>query len=365
MLPNVENCIEGYKVQDSQTSELRGQLRNKLFALTLEFGPTFPVKREEVEKSTILDASDFSSYYPDLRVLCHYTDASGLEGILKSGTFWATNVAFLNDPEELRFAYRAFEGMIRKGTHALDETLVGAFLDGLRTGGHDDESDRTYIICFSARSDDLSQFRAYSDNARGYALEFEPCELIQALNSYLKHGSGEFMTLRKVRYGEEDLAQFHVRAINELKNCISQLPHPAGSNALLGAVRAFGMDFHDYLREAGVVFKQAGYKNEEEYRAVLDVAGLMSGVPLDLEQKLAVRFRGALPVPFIPFQFLPVPTKRGYFVERDNAGGLLRIVVGPGIEPDLAETGLFYLLRQNGLHKGIDIQRSQSSYRTW
>lgn len=313
-----------------------------------------------------MGASDFPSCYPDLDVLCHYTDASGLEGILKSGTFWATNIAYLNDPEEFRFAYRVLERMISKGERALDRTLVGAFLDGLRTGGgHDNESDRTYIICFSARRDDLSQFRAYSDNTRGYALEFEPGELVQAMNEYLRNSNGEYFTLRKVRYGEEDLARFHERAINELKVCISQVPHPTGTDAFLSAVRAFGMDFQDYLRESGVVFKQVGYKNEEEYRAVLDIAGLMSVLPLYLEEELAVRFRGALPVPYIPFQFLPQPQEQGYSVKRDNNAGLVQIVVGPGVDFALAKTGLFYLLRQTGLWEGVEIQPSQSAYRIW
>ena len=356
-------------MQNSQTSRLRERLRNELFSLTLEFGHTFPVKREEVGTSIIMGASDFSSCYPDLKTLCHYTDSSGLEGILRSGTFWATNVAYLNDPEEFKFAYREMENMVRRGEHALDETHIGAFLSGLRTGGHDDELVRTFIISFSGRCDDLSQFRAYSNDARGYALEFEPRKLVDGLNGYLRDTNAEHLTLRRIRYGKNELGRFHLRAIRALKACISELPHVPDSDAFLNAVRAFGMDFHDYLREAGVVFKQTGYRNEEEYRVVLDVSGL-SALPLYLEEKLAVRFRGALPVPYIPFQFLPEPRTNGYFVERDCRAGLQGVVIGPGLDYRLAHTGLFYLLRQNGLVAqhgldNIDIRPSQSSYRTW
>jgi len=188
--------------------------------------------------------------------------------------------------------------------------------------------------------------------------------LVQAFNGYMSHSGAQSLTLRRVRYGKDDLARFHARAISQLKKCISELHHPAGSKAFLSVVRAFGMDFHDYLREAGVVFKQAGYRNEEEYRVVLDVPGLLSVLPNDLDEKLAVRFRGALPVPYIPFQFLPKPEASGYLVERDSAAGLQRVVIGPGLDYHLAKTGLFYLLRQNGL-VDVDIQPSQSSYRTW
>lgn len=349
---------------DTQTLGLRKRLRKRLLSIISEFGPTFPVKRESVDTSTIMDASCFSNFYPDLRVLCHYTDSSGLDGILKSGTFWATNVAYLNDPHEFQFAYRELEDMIRRGQHGLDAAHAGAFLEGIRTGGHDHELVRTFVISFSSRSDDLSQFRAYSDDTRGYCLEFDPCELIQGLNGYIEHSSAEYLTLRRVRYGKNDLAESHTRAINELKRCIRDLSQTASSSALLSAVRAFGMDFHDYLREAGVVFKQAGYRNEEEYRVVLDVLGLSEVLPCYLDEKLAVRFRGSLPVPYIPFQFLSKPQGKGYFVERDHKAGLRGIVVGPGLDYQLARTGLFYLLRQNGL-VDVDIRPSQSSYRTW
>jgi hypothetical protein len=338
-------------------------LREELLSLTLRFGKTYPVERETVERSRNLGPSDFTACYPGLDTLCHYTNASGLEGILKTGTLWATNVAYLNDPEEFRFAYRTFERMVSRGEHALDPTLVRSFLEGLRTWGHDHELIQTFVISFSARRDDLSQFRAYSDNGRGYIIEFEPCDLVEALNSHLRHGSGEYFTLRCVRYGEEGLSQFHVQAIEKLKGSIGRLPHPVGSSEHLSAVRAFGMDFHNYLREAGVVFKQGGYVDEEEYRAVLDVAGLMD-LPLDVEEKMAVRFRGAMPVPYIPFQFLPLPERKGYFIERENKGVIKRVVVGPSVDFDLARTGLFYLLRQHGL-VDVDIKASQCSYRSW
>lgn len=348
-------------LQHRKTEELREQLRKALFSLASEFGLTLPVKCEDDGKSRSMGATDFSGCYPDLQVLCHYTDPGGLEGILKSGMFWATNVAYLNDPHEFRFAFRVLEDMIRRGEHALDERLVGTFLEGLRTGGHDREMSRTYMISFSSRQDDLSQFRAYSDNARGYALEFEPHKLVAAVNSFLKHESGEYLTLRRVRYGVEELAQFHVRAINELKNCIDRSPHSPESTEYLEDVRAFGMDFSEYLREAGVVFKQEGYRDEDEYRLVLDVSGLLI-LPTDIDSRINVRFRGGLPVPYIPFQFLPEVETIGGLVERENHAGINRVVVGPGQDFQRAGSGLFYLLRQSGLVH-VPIEPSRCSYR--
>ena len=48
------------------------------------------VKVEKVEPNTKSVSS-----------LCHYTNLAGLIGILESKQLWASNVAFLNDREEL------------------------------------------------------------------------------------------------------------------------------------------------------------------------------------------------------------------------------------------------------------------------
>src|SRR5690606_1670504 len=111
--------------------------------------------------------------------------------------------------------------------------------------------------------------RAYSDNARGYALEFKPVELIDSINEYLPNHSGECFTLRRVRYGESQLELFHEKAIGVVKSAIEKLPPVLSADERRNAIRAFGLDCSDYLREAGIVFKQEGYKNESEFRAVL------------------------------------------------------------------------------------------------
>src|SRR5262245_31729354 len=47
-------------------------------------------------------------------VLYHYTTAQGLHGMLTSGRVWATNVGFLNDPSEMRYAARLIRDVIKE-----------------------------------------------------------------------------------------------------------------------------------------------------------------------------------------------------------------------------------------------------------
>ena len=53
-------------------------------------------------------------------VLYHYTSASGLKGIVESGTLWATDVLHLNDSSEISYAVelirRIFVGEAEKHT---------------------------------------------------------------------------------------------------------------------------------------------------------------------------------------------------------------------------------------------------------
>ena len=71
------------ETSDSNRLGSSDRLREYLFSLTLEFGPSFPVKPQKVGETAIMCSSDFAGCYPGLKELCHYTDACGLEGILK------------------------------------------------------------------------------------------------------------------------------------------------------------------------------------------------------------------------------------------------------------------------------------------
>lgn len=87
-----------------EVARLREELRKELFEIAKKMGPTYPLNRVDVERFEVNDQEDFAKLYPNLETLCHYTTADGLRGILETSSLYATNVEFLNDPEEFRFA---------------------------------------------------------------------------------------------------------------------------------------------------------------------------------------------------------------------------------------------------------------------
>jgi hypothetical protein len=113
--------------------------------------------------------------------LYHYTDGPGLAGILESGSFRLTDIFDLNDPTEVRHgieqAGRILAAQARRG-HPAAKLFTEKFRRGLREGIT--ELAQMFVACFTTDGDELGQWRAYADNGRGFALEFDGPQLEQA-----------------------------------------------------------------------------------------------------------------------------------------------------------------------------------------
>src|SRR5690242_14589988 len=95
------------------------------------------------------------------RTLFHYTNATGLLGIVQTGQLWATHTDYVNDKQELKYAAtiveQRFAGFIGRATEVdrfLLEELLSKYLvlAALRQLVAD-----VYIVCFCERGDQLSQ----------------------------------------------------------------------------------------------------------------------------------------------------------------------------------------------------------------
>ncbi len=108
------------------------------------------------------------------QTLFHYTNDTGLHGILESGKLRLSNIFSLNDPSEishgLSHAITILNEEVSNGTpqsKAFADKFARFCKDGLSNSAH-------FFVCsFSTNDHDLGQWRAYADNGRGYALEFE------------------------------------------------------------------------------------------------------------------------------------------------------------------------------------------------
>jgi hypothetical protein len=102
--------------------------------------------------------------------LFHYTDATGLLGILKEKSIWATSAYHLNDSREFSYAVDLIKARFEERFPREDNpagTFHGRLRDQLLTLTKDIQ---VFVASFSEQGDLLSQWLAYSGLGNGYAI---------------------------------------------------------------------------------------------------------------------------------------------------------------------------------------------------
>jgi hypothetical protein len=118
----------------------------------------------------------FNSPIPD--PIWHYTSLAGLEGILSSGTVWATEAHYTTDASEFVHAKAVAVAFLEKIEPA-DENMARAKQAGLETlihafdtGPLSPEKTEVFVASFSSSSDLKSQWIEYADGGRGVSIAF-------------------------------------------------------------------------------------------------------------------------------------------------------------------------------------------------
>lgn len=120
--------------------------------------------------------------YGPIMGLWHYTDATGLLGIIGSKTVWASDARYLNDRMELDYGTNALTVALRGVIESAGEVgryeQMRRFLAELETGSAKTSSigaalaeKRAFVACFCSSGDILSQWRGYA-NGSGFSLRF-------------------------------------------------------------------------------------------------------------------------------------------------------------------------------------------------
>ncbi len=109
----------------------------------------------------------------------HYTSIAGLEGILSSGTVWATDARYTNDKKEIIHARDVAEECLRslKADARHDQLPVDTLCDMLAKafdeGALSPMETEVYLVSFSEAADLISQWVQYADGGRGVSIAFD------------------------------------------------------------------------------------------------------------------------------------------------------------------------------------------------
>lgn len=264
------------------------------------------------------------------RSINHYTDLNGFIGIIGKGQLWASNVAFLNDREELEHGIKCAEKVL---TGILKDEKLSAWEEPIReavTSVKDGLMPNTYATCFCTKSDLLSQWRGYGGQKQGVGLTFD----IEGLRAIL---TGKSSYLTPVSYGVNPAK----RAIKEgLRDHLNGIAAELLSG--LGDIEKADEAFRA-LCKLIPRFKHIGFEPESEWRIVVQQDTVRDTVQY--------RAAGNVIVPYIT-----VGTEGGKLP-------IKAVKIGPGSDMELTAKSVRQFLRAKG-YGDIPVEISRVPFRT-
>jgi hypothetical protein len=192
----------------------------------------------------------------------HYTNDTGLRGILESGDLWLTDMFTLNDPSELAYGVsRALENLrARAGSSAFrmfSDNFIKVFEGSLRTSAH-------FFVCsFSMNGDELGQWRGYGDDGRGYALGFDGKMLEDAFIG----ADGVRRSTFTLTYDDDALGKLQdavVASIVPFVDAPYRTKYP--DRDLNPYMAKLSVQLAIYVLYSAIFFKHEAYRAEAEYR---------------------------------------------------------------------------------------------------
>ena len=272
-------------------------------------------------------------------VVYHYTSHTGLLGIVKSGSIWATNIRYLNDARELDLAVdilrevlnyrRAFAaGWQLKVIRLLEQKWLARIFP--------DSTIYVFTCSFSEKGDLLSQWRGYAPPGAGYAVGFKPSLLRKAA------GKQGFIFGRCIYDHETQFAAVEEVVDNHLGLATGQPPIPAVGD---WEDRLAFLLFTRFFARAPLI-KDASFAEEREWRLI--------GSPI-------TRFRYEFPPIEHRTSGSLIVTYVSVALGKSDTIPLHEIVVGPTPHSKLARNSLIQFLRSQKVR--VRVWRSAAPFR--
>jgi hypothetical protein len=152
--------------------------------------------------------------------LYHYTDATGLKGIIEKKEIGFTSHRYMNDPSEISFGIdAAHEAIKRVPAYGLAQIFLDTLADALNVQAI--TQDLEYFLAgFSYARDDLGQWRAYGCNGRGFALGLSP-KLFAVVDETPGMKITEKIAVHPVEYGIKRAIERHSQVIKKAVDIFS------------------------------------------------------------------------------------------------------------------------------------------------
>ncbi len=263
-------------------------------------------------------ANKFSSI-PD-RLLYHYTDVRGLEGIINNEEIWLTEYGYLNDSSEGVYGIEIFKEVLGSGVFRDYNLFRDRFdykVDFVDLVNAISRKEGVFCCSFTSEGNLLSQWRAYCPKEGGYSIGF-------SAESLKKLSKTRYFSFFRCIYKKEEQINIGLKVINEF---------------LYYAENTDGFSqgqFQTHLQEPvtffASAFKNNHFREEKEWRLVYSNK---------FSTNVCYRTKGNV-INAIPYVKLPLPK---------NA--IEEIIIGPCGNSHSAKRSLELLLKLKGMNPEI------------
>ena len=109
-----------------------------------------------------------------LKVIYHYSDLNGLQGIISNHDLWLTQSRYSNDDEELIHGFEIMREALQEAAAATKSNQYRTYLKHVEQIFEIPPTEGVYICSFCEKDNLLSQWRSYSANGTGVSIGFDP-----------------------------------------------------------------------------------------------------------------------------------------------------------------------------------------------
>ena len=265
-------------------------------------------------------------------IIYHYTTIDGLIGIIQQSKLFATDLFYMNDPQEVQYPFllinEIVEGIPTVYTESRHAPMLEEFVKSMDASRVLYDRFPRCAACFCVDGDLLSQWRAYARNL-GFAIGFDRGQLSDGLDQNSR--------LRAVVY--DRLTQASAIS-SRIKTCMES--EEAADPAMAPKEM---MECSGDLWWTASWFKSEAFKEEREWRYVTALNAI--------EGMSRFRFRPS-PIGVTPYIELELET--------GASSPIVEVVIGPTGHSSEAERAVDLLLRSMGLEH-VTIRQSGISLR--
>ena len=97
---------------------------------------------------------------------------------------WATSAPYMNDTQEFEYARSIFLDRLDRLQSRPDHRIAASVFDFLREEARQANGRNVFCACFSAKPDDLNQWRGYAEGGKGVCLSYDLHGMRQAFPTY-------------------------------------------------------------------------------------------------------------------------------------------------------------------------------------